>query len=119
MEVQRIVLAHDVTFLRSTLRRLIDKTEHLQVVAEVNRLSEVPKALETTRATWLLLTLPEDGELPVSILDAMEHFPHLRVLAVAKDGSQLRVEWLERRDRETSHLSVQDFMDIFDANTPH
>lgn len=113
MELHRIILAHDARFLRTTLRRLLNKTPNLEVVAEINSLDELPDALKDTHANWVILSLPEEDGLPTSILDEMQRYPQLRVLAVSGDGSHMRVEWVERRDRETSHFSVDDFKELF------
>lgn len=113
MAVKRIILAHETTFLRTTLRRLINKAADLRVVGEIDSLAEIPAALARTQADWLLLSLPEDHNLSPEILDELQRHPELRVLAISGDGSQMQLEWVERRNHETSDFSVQDFMRIF------
>lgn len=113
MAEKRIILAHETKFLRTTLRRLISKTEDLKVVAEVDSLAEIPKTLAHTQADWLLLSLPEDHNLSPEILDELQRHPDLRVLAVSHDGSQMQMEWIERRNHATGEFSVQQFMQIF------
>jgi DNA-binding NarL/FixJ family response regulator len=112
---QRVILAHETRFLRSTLKRLIAKSPELEVVAEVDRLEDLPAVLLATPANWLILSLPENSRLPAAILDALHRLPTLRVLAVSGDGSRMRVEWVERHDHETGQLSVQEFMALFSA----
>ncbi len=115
LENQRVILAHETRFLRSTLKRLIAKSPQLEVVAEVDRLEDLPAVLLATPASWLILSLPENSSLPPDILDALHRRPSLRVLAVSGDGSRMRVEWIERHDHETGHLSVEEFMAMFSA----
>lgn len=119
MDNYRIILANDARFLRTTLRRLLNKTPNMEVVAEINSLDELPKALKETQANWVILSLPEENGLPSFILDEMQRYPHLRVLAVSGDGSHMRLEWVERWDRETGHFSVEDFKELFSITEPH
>lgn len=113
MSSHRIVLANEARFMRTALRRLLDKSDRLQVVAEVDDLDKISAAVERTQADWLLVSLPEENGLPNEILAALENFPDLRVLAVSQDGSRTRVEWLEQLDHETGGLSVAEFLKIF------
>jgi DNA-binding NarL/FixJ family response regulator len=113
MSEQRIILAHETKFLRTTLRRLITKANNLRVVAEVDNLDEIAHALAHTQADWMVLSLPEDHNLAPEILDELQRHSQLRALAVSGDGSQMQMEWIERRNHETSQFSVQEFMEIF------
>jgi DNA-binding NarL/FixJ family response regulator len=113
MSSHRIVLANEARFMRTTLRRLLDKSDQLEVVAEVDDLQQIPAVLERTQADWLLVSLPEENGLPSAILTELQRFPDLRVLAVSRDGSRTRVEWLEQFDQETGEFSVERFLNIF------
>lgn len=113
MSSHRIVLANEARFMRTTLRRLLDKSDQLEVVAEVDELEKIPETLDRTRADWLLISLPDEDGLPSEILHELERFPDLRVLAVSRDGSRTRVEWLEQTDHETGEFTVEKFLSIF------
>jgi DNA-binding NarL/FixJ family response regulator len=113
MDNQRVILAHDTRFLRSTLKRLIAKSPRLEVVAEVDQIENLPAQLQATPADWLILSLPENGDLPAAVLEVLQRQPDMRVLAVAGDGSRMRLEWIERRDREIGELSVPEFIALF------
>lgn len=114
MSLHRIVIANETRFMRTALRRLLDKTEAIEVVAEVDNLDRMPAVLERTQPDWLLVSLPDGDEgLPPEILSALEQNPDLRVLAVSRDGSRTRVEWLEQNDQYTGELSVAEFLKIF------
>ncbi len=96
----RVLLANDARLLREMLKCAIEKSPHIRVVGEVE-VSDGKKLttmVEERDADWVVLSLFPDGEIPGMAETLLMENPSVAVLAVAPDGSQLRVGWTELRE---------------------
>jgi hypothetical protein len=112
MQPRRIILANESRFLRELLKRVIDKVPGVQIVAEVTDVTTLSATIEETNARWVIVSLPVDSERPGVIESLLTAHPSIRVLAVGTDGSQVRMRWLEPRERNLDSSSLEDLIAI-------
>lgn len=91
----RIILANETRLLREMLRRAIARSPYLQVVGEVTDRANLSSRVEETDAQWVIVSLLPDGGIPETAETLLMENPSVAILAVAPDGSQLRVGWTE------------------------
>jgi hypothetical protein len=91
----RIILANGTRLLREMLKRAIIRSPHLRVVGEFTAETDLTSMVEETHAQWVIVSLLPDGEVPEVADTLLAEHPSVAVLAVAADGSQVRIGWTE------------------------
>jgi len=98
MQPCKIIMVDGSRFLREMLKRVIAKTPGLQLVEEITDLAKLSTAIEQTGAQWMVVSYPPDGKLPEAVESSLAAHPSIRVLALATDGSQAKMKWVEPRE---------------------
>lgn len=114
MPEQRIVLANGSRLLRDMLKRIIFKSEELEVVREVTDHKELPGVIEHTHPEWVILSLAFDDGVPAWVDTFMASHPSVRFLALSADGSKIKIKWLEVHEQEFNGLSLTDLIHILE-----
>jgi hypothetical protein len=112
MPEQRIVLATTSRLLRDMLRRILHKAEDLEVLGEVTDLRDLHAVIENSRPAWVILSLPYDERFPGWVESYVVQHPSVRFLAIASDGSKIKMKWLQIREQELNGLSLRDLLGI-------
>lgn len=118
MQSHRIILANGSRFLHEMLKRVIEKTPDLQVVDEVADLTRLSPAIANTDAQWVIMSLPLDGEIPEVVKSLLIAHPSVRILAMATDGSQVRIKWLESHEEALDDLSLDELFAVLRTQSP-
>ncbi len=119
MSDQRIILANGSRLLREMLNRILQKTDNIQVVQEVSDHRSLPMAIEKQDADWVLMSIPEGNPMPKWTHEYMLEHPSVRIMAVATDGSWIRMKWLESHEENLADLSLKDLIHILESNPGH
>jgi chemotaxis response regulator CheB len=114
MHEQRIVLANGSRLMRDMLKRILYKSEHLDVVWEVIDQNELPSVVEYTQPEWVILSLSFDNGVPAWVDGFMASHPKVRFMALAADGSKIKLKWLEVHEQELNGLSLNDLIKILE-----
>lgn len=115
MTEQRIVLANGSRLLRDMLKRIIFKSDKLEVVREVTDQKELPSVIEHTNPEWVIVSLSFDNGVPAWVDTFMASHPSVRFMAVATDGSTIKLKWLEVHEQELNGLSLNDLIHILES----
>lgn len=115
MPKQRIVLANGSRLLRDMLRRIIFKSEKLRIVREVTDQKELPSVIENTNPEWVIISLSFDNGIPAWVDGFMASHPSVRFLALATDGSKIKLKWIETHEQEFNGLSLSELMHILES----
>jgi hypothetical protein len=115
MPPKRIILASEYRLIREMLKRAIDRVENLQVVDEVNHLSEIGDSLGVTPADWVVISLPPDKGIPAYLDKLSVDYPELRFMAVASDGSEVILRWLEPHQAALSNSSLLELLSVLSS----
>lgn len=115
MTEQRIVLANGSRLLRDMLKRIIFKSDNLEVVREVTDQKELPSVIEQTNPEWVIVPLSFDNGVPAWVDHYMAHHPSVRFMALSTDGSKIKVKWLEVHEKELIGLSLNDLLHILES----
>lgn len=115
---KRIILANDSQFFRDAFRRVLEKRPDLEIICEVKDFSVLSSVIQKNNPDWVIISMPNDGEISKAIEKLLIEYPTLLLMAVALDGSRIRVEWMEHKEKEVDNLSLDDFIKIFE-NDPH
>jgi DNA-binding NarL/FixJ family response regulator len=118
MQSRRIILVNGSRFLHEMLKRVIEKTPDLQVVDEVADLTRLSPAIAHTDAQWVIMSLPLDGEIPEVVRSLLIAHPSVRILAMATDGSQVRIKWLESHEEALDDLSLDELIAVLRTQSP-
>jgi DNA-binding NarL/FixJ family response regulator len=112
MPEQRIVLANTSRLLRDMLKRIIQKTSDLELLEEITDQRELPAVIANSHPEWVILSLPYDNEIPAWVDDYMVGHPSVRFMAIASDGSKIKVKRLEIHEQELDGISLHDLLHI-------
>ena len=116
MKPIRIILANGSRLPRELLKRVIEKTEGLQVVLEVDQLDQVDGVVDSRNPDWVIVPLPSVQDIPESLERLLQNHPHLRVAVVAVDGDQVRMKWVEQHDESLHDLTWNALIEIIKRN---
>lgn len=114
MPEQRIVLANGSRLLRDMLKRIIFKSENLELVREITDQKELLSAIEHTNPEWVIISLSYDNGIPAWVDSYIADHPFVRFLGVASDGSKIKMKWLEVHEQELNGLSLNDLLRILE-----
>ncbi|MGH2523082.1 MAG: hypothetical protein ACRDH2_11315 [Anaerolineales bacterium] len=117
-KTRRIILANEPRLLREMFKRVIRTIPDLEVVGEASSLEALEPLIEQTQAQWVVVSLIASGQMPESVERLLSQHPTLRILAVAEDGSQAMVKWLESREERLSGFSLNDLIAALQAKAP-
>ncbi len=115
MHEQRIVLANGSRLMRDMLKRILFKSNSLEVVREVIDPKELPGVIEHTQPEWVILSLSFDNGVPAWVDGYMASHPTVRFMALAADGSKIKLKWLEVHEQELNGLSLSDLIKILES----
>lgn len=115
MPEQRIVLANGSRLLRDMLKRIIFKSDKLEIVREVTDQKDLPSVIEHTNPEWVIVSLSFDNGVPAWVDSFMASHPSVRFLALATDGSTIKMKWLEVHEQELKGLSLNDLIHILES----
>ena len=116
MPERHIVLANGSRLFRDMLKRIIFKSENLKIVREVTDQKELPSIIETVNPEWVILSLSFDNGVPAWVDAYMAAHPSVRFMALAADGSKIKMKWLEVHEQELNGLSLNDLIQILENN---
>jgi DNA-binding NarL/FixJ family response regulator len=114
MPEQRIILANGSRLLRDMLKRIIVKSENLDVIREVTDQKELPAAIEHSNPEWVIVSLAFDNGIPGWVDNFMAIHSSVRFMAVASDASTVKIKWLEIHEQELNGLSLSDLIQILE-----
>ena len=117
MPEQRIVLANGSRLLRDMLKRILFKSDKLEVVREVTDQKELLSVIEHTNPEWVIISLSFDNGVPAWVDSFMANHPSVRFMAVATDGSKIKTKWLEVHEQELDGLSLNDLIHILESKS--
>ncbi len=115
MHEQRIVLANGSRLMRDMLKRILYKSDNLEVVREVSDQKELPSVIEHTQPEWVILSLSFDNGVPSWVDGFIASHPSVRFMALAADGSSIKLKWLEVHEQELNGLSLNDLIKILES----
>ena len=115
MSEQRIVLANGSRLLRDMLKRIMFKSDQLEVVREVTDQKELPSVIESTNPQWVIVSLSFDNVIPPWVDSFMVSHPSVRFMGLASDGSKVRMKWLEVHEQELNELSLNELIHILES----
>ena len=115
MSEQRIVLANGSRLLRDMLKRILFKSERLEVVREVTDQKELPSVIENTHPQWVIVSLSFDNVIPPWVDNFMVSHPSVRFMGFASDGSKIKMKWLEVHEQEFDELSLNELIHILES----
>jgi hypothetical protein len=118
METRRIVLAGESRLLMEMLGRAISKSPGLEVVDQVTDLASLPSAVERFGAQWVIISLRPEGRIPEVVSRLLAAHPSLLVLALAADGSQAKLEWMESHEKIFDQLSLNELVATLHSDHP-
>jgi hypothetical protein len=118
MQPRRIIMVSGSRFLQEMLKRVIAKTPGLQLVDEITDLAMLSSAIERTDAQWVVVSYPPKGKLPEAVESALAAHPSVRVLAVAADGSHVKMKWVESREEILDDLSLDELIAVLCDRLP-
>lgn len=115
MPEQQIVLANGSRLLRDMLKRILFKSDKLEVVREVTDPRQLPSIIEHTDPEWVIVSLAYDNGLPAWVDAFMAAHPSVHFMALAADGSKIKVKWLEVHEQELDGLSLDELLQILES----
>ena len=115
MYEQRIVLANGSRLMRDMLKRILFKSDHLEVIREVLDQKELLSVIEHTQPEWVILSLSFDNGVPAWVDGFIANHPSVRFMALAADGSKIKLKWLEVHEQELNGLSLGELIRILES----
>ena len=115
MSEHRIILANGSRLLRDMLKRILYKSDRLEVVWEVADQKDLPSVIEYTQPEWVILSLSYDDLVPAWVDTFMVTHPSVHFLALAADGSKIKMKWLEVHEQELNGISLNDLLHLLES----
>jgi DNA-binding NarL/FixJ family response regulator len=118
MPTRQVIVANEQRLLRDMLIRVIEKTPDFRAIVLNSGLTQLPELLERTEAQWVIVSLRPDGEIPEYVEQLLNEHPMTRFLAMAADGSELKMKWVVPHEQELENLSLNGLIEALRARAP-
>ena len=100
------------------LRRVINKSDQLEMVHEVSSDRAFLFALEQVKAEWMIVSISSEKTLPTWLDPYLAKHPFMRCLVISPGSSKVRLKWQEE-EVELEDLSLEDVMYILEGYPQH
>lgn len=114
----RIILANKPRLLRGMLKRVLQKVPDFQVVGEVLDPARLSATIEKTEAQWVVLSLSPAGNMPAMAETLLAVHPTICILAVAMDGSRVKVKRVEPHEQDLNGLLLEELLAVMRTQHP-
>lgn len=111
----KVILANDSRLLREMLRRVLGRAPQLTIVAEVDDLRQLEPILAETGAHWIIVSLTPQDEFPGIVRSLLQVHSTAHGLAIAVDGSTVRVLHMEPNEQQVDVFSVEEILSLLQA----
>ena len=118
MSAQRVILVTASRLFGEMLRRVIDRSGHLEMVQEVYSDKALPRAIEQTEAEWMILSLNSHKTFPGWVDRHIASHPSMRFLAIFLGSNKVRLKGLDYEE-EMEDLSLKDVLYILERHPQH
>lgn len=95
MATQRIILVNNAPLVRGLLKKVIDNTPGLEIIMEIEDLTEFQESVKRADADWAIVLLSPDERVPDLVEQVIREQPSMRFLLMDEDGSHVRMKWNE------------------------
>lgn len=116
MAKQRIILVNNSRLMRDMLKRVISKTEGLEIVSDLDDLAEFPEAVKRIKADWAIVLLPPDEGIPDLVEQVINEQPSMRFLLMGVDGSHARIKWNEPHEVPLDKKNLQELLALLQTD---
>lgn len=93
MKPIRVLVANRPRLIRELVIATISDQPDIEIVGEVEREAEIESAVEETQPDFLIVALEKTGRLPDFCQDILQHYPQIRVIAIAPDRNSSMFYW--------------------------
>jgi len=112
MQNYHIILANESRFMRGLLKRVIGKSPDLKVVGEELDRAKLPHLVDSLDAHWVIITLPENDEIPKDMIKLIVENKTLAVLAIRDNGTRAKLKWLDMHETNHNGLSLKELINL-------
>ena len=116
MAKQIIILVNNSRLMRDMLKRVISKTEGLEIVSDLDDLAEFPEAVKRMEADWAIVLLPPDEGIPGLVEQVINEQPSMRFLLMGVDGSHARIKWNEPHEVPLDKKNLQELLALLQTD---
>ena len=118
MLTKRVLLANDSRLLRDMLRRVIEKTDHLEVVQEITQSEQLGNAIEHFDPGWVIVSTPEESDPQGWITSWVLRYPSVGFVVLAHDHSSIRSR-SQDSEQDLTHASLSEFIEYLGRDLHH
>ena len=118
METRRIILTNSSRLVRDLIKKVIGKTPGLEIVSEVEDISEFPDTVKRKEADWAIVLLSPEEQVPDLVEQVIQEQPSMRFLLMGVDGSHARMKWNEPHEVPLDEKSLQELLDLLRQEWP-
>jgi len=96
--------------------RVLDKSDHLEVVHEVIDHEELPFAIQRFCPEWVILSLPISDPISNWISTFMQGHSPVRFIFLSEDHRRITMKWQMFSEQDLSHLSLTEFLYLLEKD---
>ena len=119
MYVNRVILANNSRLLSEMFQRVLDKSEHLELVHEVRDKESLPLAIQRLCPEWVILSMPISNSLWKWISTYMQANSPVRFIFLSEDYHKITMKWQMSSEQDLSDLSLKDFLSLLERDPQH
>ena len=109
-----IILINGSRLLADMLHHVICKADHLEIVQEVSWYADLPAAIDSTDADWVLMSLPFDTSFPTWVDDYIATHPYTQFLSIFIGSGKVEVKSLGSTTAQLKNPSLDDLIHILE-----
>lgn len=101
MKKIQVLVANTPRMMRELVLATLADQADVEVVGEVEKESEIMKAVENTNPNFLIIAQGLPAKRPPICDTLLQKYPHMRILAIAADGESTIFYWLSPEIRSS------------------
>ena len=118
MSAQRVILVNASRLVGDMLRKIIYRSDHLEMVQEVSADQVFPASIERSEAEWVILSLSSEKRFPAWVDWHLASHPSMRFLAIFPGSNKVKLKGLDYEE-EIEDLSLKDLLHILEGHPQH
>jgi DNA-binding NarL/FixJ family response regulator len=119
MTLQRIILVNNSRFVGDILKKAIDRSADLQIVAELMDISELPENVDNMQVDLAIVVhSPDDEQAPELVEQVFKRKPSMRFMLMGVDGSHARLKWNEPHEVPLDGVNLNELLALLSQGQP-
>ena len=119
MAIKHVILANGSRLLREMLHHVINKSEELEVIQEIQNQEDLSSAIQRFEPAWVVVSSQTGEHARRWLNTCVAQHPSVRFIVLSSDNSRINIRSQATFEEDLTNLSLNDFIHVLEGNLQH